>query len=89
MRALSRDIALDDFDVFDEARRRAHFDSIIEDIHHYRLRIVYVKHLFKVINNELGHLGPLSVLYVGGWARDSRGNRGPNGRDFRLGCMSA
>lgn len=67
VRALSRDIAHDDFDGLDEAQLTAHYDPIIEDIHHNRVRIVLVKHLLKVTNNALGHLGPLSVLVVGGW----------------------
>jgi len=67
VRALSRDMTHDDFDGLDEERLTAHYDPFIEDIHNYRVRIVFVKHLLKVINNALGHLGPLSVLVVGGW----------------------
>jgi ABC-type bacteriocin/lantibiotic exporter with double-glycine peptidase domain len=67
VRALSRDMTHDDFDGLDEEQLTAHYDPFIEDIHDYRVRIVFVKHLLKVINNALGHLGPLSVLVVGGW----------------------
>jgi ABC-type bacteriocin/lantibiotic exporter with double-glycine peptidase domain len=67
VRTLSRDMTHDDFDDLNEATLTAHYDPIIEDIHHYRVRIVLIKHLLKVFNNALGHLGPLSVLVVGGW----------------------
>ena len=62
-----RDMTHDDFDGLDEAQLTAHYDPMVEDIHHYRVRIVFIKHLLKVANNALGHLGPLSVLVVGGW----------------------
>ena len=86
MLALSRDIMHDNFY---KAQPTAHHDPIIEDIHRYRLRIVHVKHLFKVNNNELGHLGPLSVFVVDGWVRDSRANRGLDDCGFRVVGMSA
>lgn len=88
MWVLSRDITHDDFDDFDEAQPTALYDPIIEDIHRYRLRIVHVEHLVKVNNNEFGYLGPLSVIVVGGWVRDSRGNRGWDDFGFRFGGMS-
>ena len=65
-----------------------HYDPIIECIHRYRLRIVHVKHFFKVINNELGDLRPLSVFVVGGWVRNSRRNRGRDDCGFRVVGMS-
>lgn len=67
VRELSADMTHDDFNGMDEAALAAHYDPLIEDIHGYRVRIVFTKHLLKVINNALGHLGPLSVLVVGGW----------------------
>jgi ABC-type bacteriocin/lantibiotic exporter with double-glycine peptidase domain len=67
VRELSRDMTHDDFDDMDEAELTAHYDPLIEDVHGYRVRIVFIKHLLKVFNNALGHLGPLSVLVVGGW----------------------
>lgn len=67
VRELSRDMAHDDFDGLDEATLTAHYDPMIEDIHRLRVRIVVIKHALKVVNNALGHLGPLSVLVFGGW----------------------
>lgn len=42
-------------------------DSLIEAIYGLRLRIFYYKYFMKFVNNLIGHLGPLSVLMVGGW----------------------
>ena len=42
-------------------------DNLIESIYGLRLRIFYLKYFMKFLNNLIGHLGPLSVLMVGGW----------------------
>ncbi len=42
-------------------------DGLIETIYGLRLRIFYLKYFMKFLNNLIGHLGPLSVLMVGGW----------------------
>ncbi len=42
-------------------------DHLIERIYRLRLRIAILKHAMKFLNNLFGHLGPLSVLMVGGW----------------------
>ncbi|MEQ8248345.1 MAG: ABC transporter ATP-binding protein [Alphaproteobacteria bacterium] len=67
VRRLSRDMTHDDFDGMDEATLTAHYDPMIEQVHTLRVRIVVLKHLLKIANNALGHLGPLSVLILGGW----------------------
>ncbi|MDA0368922.1 MAG: ABC transporter ATP-binding protein [Proteobacteria bacterium] len=67
VRQLSRDMTHDDFNGLDEAALTAHYDPMIEEVHALQVRIVVIKHLLKVANNALGHLGPLSVLVLGGW----------------------
>ena len=42
-------------------------ESLTEDIYGLRLRIFTLKYAMKFLNNLVGHLGPLSVLMVGGW----------------------
>ncbi len=67
VRTLSRDMTHDDFDGLDEEALTAHYDPMIEKVHALRVRIVVIKHALKIANNALGHLGPLSVLVLGGW----------------------
>ncbi|MFC6673119.1 ABC transporter ATP-binding protein [Marinobacterium aestuariivivens] len=42
-------------------------DGLIERIYRLRLRFTLIKHAVKQLNNLTNHLGPLSVLVVGGW----------------------
>jgi ABC-type bacteriocin/lantibiotic exporter with double-glycine peptidase domain len=42
-------------------------DSFIERIYRLRLRFAIIKHAMKGLNNLISHMGPLSVLMVGGW----------------------
>ena len=42
-------------------------DGLIERIYTLRLRFANIKHATKGLNNFISHLGPLSVLMVGGW----------------------
>lgn len=42
-------------------------DRLIETIYGIRIRIFYYKYFMKFLNNLIGHLGPLSILMVGGW----------------------
>ena len=42
-------------------------NGLIEAIYAIRIRIFHLKYLMKFANNLIGHLGPLSVLLVGGW----------------------
>lgn len=41
--------------------------DLIDGIYHLRVRIFLLKHFMKFANNLLGHLGPLSILMIGGW----------------------
>lgn len=49
-----------------EADRQA-IDRLIERMYGLKIRIAGLKYGVKFINNLLGHLGPLSVLMIGGW----------------------
>ncbi|MDN3722514.1 hypothetical protein QW131_32925 [Roseibium salinum] len=49
----------------DEAGAEA--DPLIGRIYGLRLRFAAIKHATKGLNNLMNHLGPLSVLMVGGW----------------------
>ncbi len=49
----------------DGAARRA--DRLVEIIYRLRIRFAVVKFALKAFNNLLGHLGPLSILAIGGW----------------------
>lgn len=42
-------------------------DPFIDRIFDLRLRFAIIKHLTKALNNLSNHMGPLSVLMVGGW----------------------
>ena len=42
-------------------------DGLIERIYQLRLRFANIKHAAKELNNLIGHMGPLSILMVGGW----------------------
>lgn len=42
-------------------------NTLIEAIYGIRIRIFHLKYFMKFANNLIGHLGPLSVLLVGGW----------------------
>lgn len=42
-------------------------ETLIETIYGIRIRIFYYKYFMKFLNNLIGHLGPLSILMVGGW----------------------
>jgi ABC-type bacteriocin/lantibiotic exporter with double-glycine peptidase domain len=42
-------------------------DRLIETIYGIRIHIFYYKYFMKFLNNLIGHLGPLSILMVGGW----------------------
>ncbi|MEX2617185.1 MAG: ABC transporter transmembrane domain-containing protein [Alphaproteobacteria bacterium] len=50
-----------------EAGKDADPDSFIERIYRLRLRFALIKHATKGLNNLINHMGPLSVLMVGGW----------------------
>lgn len=41
-------------------------ENLIEVIYGLRIRIFYYKYFMKFVNNLIGHLGPLSILVVGG-----------------------
>lgn len=43
------------------------FDDHIDAVYRTRIRIYLLKYLMKFLNNLLGQLGPLSVVFVGGW----------------------
>ena len=45
----------------------ARIDRLIERMYALKIRIAGLKYGVKFVNNLLGHLGPLSVLMVGGW----------------------
>ena len=51
----------------DDDRRRAGIDRLIERLYGLKIRIAGLKYGVKMVNNLLGHLGPLSVLVVGGY----------------------
>lgn len=51
----------------DEEGETADPDSLIQRIYRLRLRFAIIKHATKGLNNLINHLGPLSVLMVGGW----------------------
>ena len=42
-------------------------DRLVEIIYRLRIRFAVVKFALKAFNNLLGHLGPLSILAIGGW----------------------
>lgn len=42
-------------------------EGLIETVYSLRIRIFYYKYFMKFVNNLIGHLGPLSILMVGGW----------------------
>jgi ABC-type bacteriocin/lantibiotic exporter with double-glycine peptidase domain len=42
-------------------------DRLIEHLYGLKIRIARLKYLTKVVTNLLGHLGPLSILVIGGW----------------------
>jgi len=48
-------------------QRHAGIDRLIERLYGLKIRIAGLKYGVKVVNNLLGHLGPLSVLVVGGY----------------------
>lgn len=58
------DAALDD-DRSEAAETR--LDRLVETIYGLRIRFAVVKFALKSFNNLLGHLGPLSILAIGGW----------------------
>lgn len=49
----------------DAAEQRA--DRLVEALYGLRIRFAVVKFALKAFNNLLGHLGPLSILAIGGW----------------------
>jgi ABC-type bacteriocin/lantibiotic exporter with double-glycine peptidase domain len=51
----------------DEAGSDPDPDGFIDRIYQLRLRFAATKHLAKAISNLINHMGPLSVLLVGGW----------------------
>lgn len=51
----------------DEAGPDPDPDGFIERIYRLRLRFALVKHAAKGLSNLINHMGPLSVLVVGGW----------------------
>ena len=51
----------------DEAGPDPDPDGFIDRIYQLRLRFAATKHLAKAISNLINHMGPLSVLVVGGW----------------------
>jgi hypothetical protein len=81
VRALSRDIAHDDFDGVDEIQHTARYDPIIDDIHRYRLRIVHVKYLFKVIIRPSRPAQCPRRRWVGSWFAGK-----PRSGRLRLSC---
>jgi ABC-type bacteriocin/lantibiotic exporter with double-glycine peptidase domain len=42
-------------------------DRLIDQMYGLKIKIALLKYALKFANNLLGHLGPLSVLVVGGW----------------------
>lgn len=50
-----------------DADDRTTIDRLIDQMYGLKIKIALVKHGLKFANNLLGHLGPLSVLVVGGW----------------------
>lgn len=48
-------------------RAGATIDRLIERMYGLKIRIAGLKYGVKFVNNLLGHLGPLSVLVIGGW----------------------
>jgi ABC-type bacteriocin/lantibiotic exporter with double-glycine peptidase domain len=50
-----------------EAENTDASEELVETIYGLRIRIFYYKYFMKFLNNLIGHLGPLSILMVGGW----------------------
>jgi ABC-type bacteriocin/lantibiotic exporter with double-glycine peptidase domain len=50
-----------------EAGKDADPDGFIEWMYRLRLRFALIKHATKGLNNLISHMGPLSVLMIGGW----------------------
>lgn len=46
---------------------RTPIDRLIDQMYGLKIKIALFKYALKLVNNLLGHLGPLSVLVVGGW----------------------
>lgn len=49
------------------AAAETRIDRLVDTIHGLRIRFAVVKFALKAFNNLLGHLGPLSILAIGGW----------------------
>ena len=49
------------------AEGETHGESRIREIYRVRMRILVLKYLVKLVNNLVGHLGPIGVLLFGGW----------------------
>ena len=47
----------------DDSRAR----RLIEQIYQVSVRLAVIKHLVKALNNLINHMGPLSILMLGGW----------------------
>lgn len=60
-RALGENVLEEAADNTDES------ESLIKTVYELRIRIFYYKYFMKFLNNLIGHLGPLSILMVGGW----------------------
>lgn len=66
-RALGEAVLEADRDDREDERSGATIDRLIERMYGLKIRIAGLKYGVKFVNNLLGHLGPLSVLLVGGW----------------------
>lgn len=66
-RALGEAVLANDRDGDADDRTGTAVDRLIERMYGLKIRIAGLKHGVKFVNNLLGHLGPLSVLLVGGW----------------------
>ena len=53
--------------VGDKATSTDQAHDLIDGIYHLRVRIFLLKYFMNFANNLLGHLGPLSILMIGGW----------------------
>ncbi len=51
----------------DEGGEDSRASEQIERIYQLSVRFAVIKHLVKVLNNLINHMGPLSILMLGGW----------------------
>lgn len=63
-RELSESVLQSDGDADSEGKRAS---EQIERIYEISIRFAVIKHLVKALNNLINHIGPLSILMLGGW----------------------